>query len=158
MASLHEKILTEGLREGNVKIFDYLFHFYYSGLVLLSFRLVGDKDVAEDIVQDFFLRLWANRKNLVIKQSIKSYFFTSIKNKSLDFLKRKKKRARELYMEEFRISTLMRMGKLTEYLMKYNPSVIQNGFTLDDHLNKLPIPNSEIEANKDVVLEQNEGY
>ncbi len=96
--------------------------------------------------------------NRYLKQSIKSYFFTSIKNKSLDFLKRKKKRARELYMEEFRISTLMRMGKLTEYLMKYNPSVIQNGFTLDDHLNKLPIPNSEIEANKDVVLEQNEGY
>ena len=67
-------------------------------------------------------------------------------------------RARELYMEEFRINTLMRTDKLTEYLMKYNPAVIQNGYTLDNHLNKMPIPNSEIEANSDVVLEQNQGY
>jgi len=67
-------------------------------------------------------------------------------------------RARELYMEEFRVNTLMRMGKLKEYLMKYNPAVIQNGYSLDDHLNKMPIPNSEIEANSDAALEQNDGY
>jgi hypothetical protein len=67
-------------------------------------------------------------------------------------------RARELYLEEFRLSTLMRMGKLSEYLMKYNNAVIANGYSLDDHINKLPIPNSVIEANKDAVMEQNPGY
>ena len=67
-------------------------------------------------------------------------------------------RARELCMEEFRINTLMRLNKLSEYLMKYNPQVIQAGYQLDDHLNKLPIPNSEIEANKEGGLIQNPGY
>lgn len=67
-------------------------------------------------------------------------------------------RARELYMEEYRINTLMRMGKLVEYLMKYNPKVIQEGYKLDEHLNKLPIPRSEIEANKEGGLIQNPGY
>lgn len=67
-------------------------------------------------------------------------------------------RARELYMEDFRLNTLMRMNKLTEYLMKYNPKVIQEGYQLDEHLNKLPIPNSEIEANKEGGLVQNPGY
>lgn len=67
-------------------------------------------------------------------------------------------RARELYMEEFRINTLLRTGKLKEYLMKYNPAVIKKGYTLDDHINKLPIPRSEIEANKDAELKQNPGY
>ena len=67
-------------------------------------------------------------------------------------------RARELYMEEFRLNTLMRMGKLTEYLIKYNPAVISKGYNLNDHLNKLPIPNSEIEANSKAKLEQNPGY
>lgn len=67
-------------------------------------------------------------------------------------------RARELFMEDFRINTLMRTNKLTEYLMKYNPKVIQAGYKLDDHLNKLPIPNSEIEANKEGGLIQNPGY
>lgn len=67
-------------------------------------------------------------------------------------------RARELYMEEYRINTLMRMNKLTEYLMKYNPKVKQSGVKLGDHLNKLPIPNAEIEANKEGGLIQNPGY
>ena len=67
-------------------------------------------------------------------------------------------RARELYLEDFRLNTLMRMNKLVEYLMKYNPKVIQAGYKLDDHLNKLPVPNSEIEANKEGGLVQNDGY
>ncbi|WP_303318332.1 RagB/SusD family nutrient uptake outer membrane protein [Flavivirga abyssicola] len=67
-------------------------------------------------------------------------------------------RARELYMEEYRVSTLTRMGKLAEYLRKYNSAVLANGYVLDDKLNLMPIPNSEIEANSDAVLEQNPGY
>lgn len=67
-------------------------------------------------------------------------------------------RARELCMEEFRINTLMRLNKLTEYLMKYNTKVVQEGYKLGNHLNKLPIPNAEIEANKEGGLKQNEGY
>lgn len=67
-------------------------------------------------------------------------------------------RARELYMEEYRVNTLMRTGKLVEYLMKYNPKVIQAGYQLDEHLNKLPIPNSDIEANTEGGLIQNPGY
>jgi hypothetical protein len=67
-------------------------------------------------------------------------------------------RARELYGEEFRVSTLMRMGKLTEYLNKYNGAIKQKGYTIADYKNKMPIPRSEIEANKEAVLEQNPGY
>ncbi len=67
-------------------------------------------------------------------------------------------RARELTMEDFRINTLMRTNKLVEYLNKYNPQVKLQGYVLDDHLNKLPIPNSEIEANKEGGLVQNPGY
>lgn len=67
-------------------------------------------------------------------------------------------RARELCLEEMRLNTLMRLNKLTEYLMKYNSKVIKEGYKLDDHLNKFPIPNSEIEANKEGGLIQNDGY
>lgn len=67
-------------------------------------------------------------------------------------------RARELYMEEFRINTLTRTGKLTEYVMKYNPIVIRNNYQLPSYKNKFPIPQSVIEANKGAVMTQNEGY
>ena len=67
-------------------------------------------------------------------------------------------RARELYLEEYRLNTLMRTNKLVDHLMKYNERVLQEGYQLDAHLNKFPIPNSEIEANKEGGLIQNDGY
>jgi hypothetical protein len=50
------------------------------------------------------------------------------------------------------------MGKLVEYLNKYNGTIKQKGYTIADYKNKMPIPRSEIEANKGAVLEQNQGY
>ena len=67
-------------------------------------------------------------------------------------------RARELYQEEFRLSTLMRMGKLAEYLNKYNGFVKSNGYTIGSHVNKMPIPNAVIQANTGAVMVQNPGY
>lgn len=61
-------------------------------------------------------------------------------------------------MEEFRFNTLARTGKLVEYLKKYHPAVIQNNYQLPLYKNKLPIPQSVIEANKGAVMTQNEGY
>jgi len=67
-------------------------------------------------------------------------------------------RARELYGEEFRLSTLMRTGKLVEYLNKYNGYLLANGLEAPGKVSKLPIPRREIEANTGGVLTQNPGY
>lgn len=83
----HEVILVEGLKEGNVKIYDYLFQYYYSGLVVFVQKYIPDNDSAEDIVQDFFVKLWINRDKLSITTSLKAYFFSSIKNRCIDHLR-----------------------------------------------------------------------
>jgi len=67
-------------------------------------------------------------------------------------------RARELFVEEYRTSTLMRMGKLVEYLHKYNGAVIQNNYQIPAYKNLFPIPQSDIEVNKGSDLGQNPGY
>ena len=67
-------------------------------------------------------------------------------------------RARELYGEEFRLSTLMRTGKLIEYLNKYNGYLLANGLTAPSKVSKLPIPRREIESNTGAVMTQNPGY
>ena len=84
---IHEAILLEGIKEGNVKIFDYLFHYYYSGLVVFVQKYIPDNDVAEDIIQDFFVKLWVNRDRITINTSIKAYFYSSIRNRCIDYLR-----------------------------------------------------------------------
>ena len=78
-SNLEDKILIQGLVEGNSKIFDYIFLHYYSVLVAYVIKQGIDNAAAEDIVQDFFIKLWINRNSLSITESLKNYFFISIK-------------------------------------------------------------------------------
>jgi hypothetical protein len=68
-------------------------------------------------------------------------------------------RARELIGEENRRQTLMRTGTLVERSVRLNSGDVQHPTTgLADKNMLLPIPLSEIQLNKDAVLEQNPGY
>ena len=64
-------------------------------------------------------------------------------------------RMRELALEELRMVTLCRVGKLVERNRMYNPTT---GTTILDYHNLWPIPYSEIERNIFGNIEQNPGY
>ncbi len=93
--TLNEKYLITGLKTKNKVIFDFIFNFYYSGLCAYARKWIGSAEIAEDLVQDFFVRLWTNSQKLEITSSLKSYLFTSVKNTALNHLKHAK--IRELY-------------------------------------------------------------
>ena len=84
---MDEKYIIEGLKNKDKAVFDFVFGYYYTGLCAYTRRTVNDKDVAEDLVQDFFVRLWIDSSKIEITTSIKSYFFTSVKNRALNHLK-----------------------------------------------------------------------
>jgi RNA polymerase sigma-70 factor (ECF subfamily) len=48
------------------------------------------RDEVEDLVQDLFVSLWMEAPNLEIRTSLKSYLFSSIKNRCLDYQKHQK--------------------------------------------------------------------
>lgn len=84
---IDDQILIRGLKEKNKVIFDLVFTFYYSGLCAFANRFVNNRSAAEDIVQDYFVKLWENSCSITISSSLKSYLFASVKNRSLDYLK-----------------------------------------------------------------------
>lgn len=85
-----DNILIQGLAEGNSRIFDYIFLHYYSVLVAYVVKQGITNAAAEDIVQDFFIKLWLNRNSLSINGSLKNYFFTSIRNRCYDYFRHEK--------------------------------------------------------------------
>jgi RNA polymerase sigma-70 factor (ECF subfamily) len=93
-----EKDLIVLLRCGNQTAFELLFHYYYPGLVLYSSQFIADQDEAEEIVQEFFVRFWQKHQQLKVCDSLKNYFFSSVRNSSLNFLKHKK--IEEKYLKE----------------------------------------------------------
>lgn len=67
-------------------------------------------------------------------------------------------RVRELYAEEMRMITLLRMGKLIDRTRRYNDNPMQLGANIQDYNNLWPIPQQQLDLNRDVKWEQNPGY
>ncbi|MEI6141009.1 MAG: RNA polymerase sigma-70 factor [Mariniphaga sp.] len=104
MQSIHgitEKELINRLINGDQTAFELLFHAYYSGLVVYASQFTFDKDEAEEIVQDFFVRCWQKHHSIQPHESLRNYFFSSIKNRSLNYLKHKK--IQEYYIQQLSV-------------------------------------------------------
>ena len=86
----HDLYFFSRLKSGDENAFDYLFNYYYPGLIVYATRLLTNQHLAEEIVQGVFLKLWQDRRFIEISTSFKSYVFQSVKNKCLDVLKHRK--------------------------------------------------------------------
>ena len=83
-------LLIDGLSKRDKVIFDYIFNYYYSSLCAFAMQYLHDHDAVEDLVQDFFVTVWLEAPRAQICTSLKSYLFTGVKNRCLDFAKHRK--------------------------------------------------------------------
>lgn len=77
---LEDKILTWKLNRGQKKVLRDIYEKYKHELVTLSAALLNNKDAAEDVVQDVFLKLINSNGNLNIKSNLKGYLMTAVAN------------------------------------------------------------------------------
>ncbi len=99
------------MKGGDSTAFKRLFEFYQEGLFWYCLKLLRDDKLAEDVLQEVFLRLWRNRENIAVDKSVKSYLYTAAHNLSLN--------------------TIRNNRLAQEKLRKLNPSPVEN---LDPHL------------------------
>jgi RNA polymerase sigma-70 factor, ECF subfamily len=85
---------TEQIREWAEKIsqsdrdaFNALFRALYYPLTYYAFRYTKSQDQACDIVQDAFVLIWQQREEIDPGQSLKSYLYKMVRNKSLNHMR-----------------------------------------------------------------------
>jgi len=78
--------------------FTELYQLFGKKLIQFAISLVRSKEVAEELVEDVFVSLWANRGTVTAVQNLTVYLYVSVKNKALTTLSRK---ARELVTAPF---------------------------------------------------------
>src|SRR4051812_22833717 len=66
------------------KAFETLFHLLHRKLARFCVLYVHQKELAEEIVSDIFVRCWQNRKTLAGVRNPVNYLFVAVKNRSLD--------------------------------------------------------------------------
>jgi RNA polymerase sigma-70 factor (ECF subfamily) len=57
-------------------------------LVQTAFRLVRNREVARDLVQDVFLTFWKGRQRIDVQTSLSAYLHRSVINAALNYLKK----------------------------------------------------------------------
>jgi RNA polymerase sigma-70 factor (ECF subfamily) len=70
--------------------FEQLFRKFRPGLVAFATSIIGRSNDAEEIVHDVFIAIWNRESNDLDPNGIKSYLFTSVKNRCLNFIKKSK--------------------------------------------------------------------
>jgi RNA polymerase sigma-70 factor (family 1) len=102
----NEKELLLKISEGDSIAFGYLFDRYYDQIYSTSFRYLKVHDLAEDMVQSSFLKIWEKRISLPKVDRFDHYLFRVAHNEMADHFRKHSKRAkhiqriRELFEEE----------------------------------------------------------
>jgi len=73
-----------------IQAFTKFYSFFFQKLLLTSDKYVKDIFVAEEIVQNVFLKIWEAPENLEEIRSIKSYLYKSVINASINHISRQK--------------------------------------------------------------------
>jgi RNA polymerase sigma-70 factor (ECF subfamily) len=87
---MDNKEMTADLVNENEAVFEQLFKKHFRELHAYSFSLLKDWDVAEEIVQSLFLKIWEKNEWSHIQTSIKSYLYKSVYHDSLNYIRRQK--------------------------------------------------------------------
>jgi len=86
-----EKPLLKRLSNDDHSALHELFKAYYRPLSAYARSIVIDDDASKDIIQDVFIKIWENRKNLLIHSSLRSFLFTCVRNTSIDYIRQNKR-------------------------------------------------------------------
>lgn len=96
----HIAELLKSICEGDdQKSFKEISKLFYERLLNFCIHYIKDREAAEEIVSNVFLKLWEKRKDLSSIQNPETYFFIAVKNQSLNHLKQFSK-YRVVYLEE----------------------------------------------------------
>jgi len=83
-------MLISKIREGDYLSFTRIFTTYYQDLVIFASGFIHDRDNAEEIVQDTFVRLWEEHESLQVNVAIRSYLLKMVQNRCIDWYRHQK--------------------------------------------------------------------
>jgi RNA polymerase sigma-70 factor (family 1) len=69
---------------GDESAFNDLYKQQYVNLYRYAFSFLGDKEPAEEIVQDVFLKIWIGRHKLPVIKNVQVYLYVAVKNTCLN--------------------------------------------------------------------------
>ena len=84
---MNERKLISGLKRGDHDSYEALFKLYYAKFVNFADAIIKDRNAAKDIVQEAFIKVWANRAKLDENLVLQNYIYVIVKRLILNYLR-----------------------------------------------------------------------
>ena len=116
--------LVKALKEGNQLAFSIVYKTYAAQTFSLAIKYLLNKELAEDAVQNLFLKLWLKKEEIDETKPINRYLFTMLKNDLLNTLRDSKK---NIYLLEDCLSMVLELedNSQNENLKQEQMNIIQ---------------------------------
>jgi RNA polymerase sigma-70 factor (ECF subfamily) len=123
-----ENHLIEAIKKGEESAYVYALETYNKPLYAYAITLTKDEPMAQDILQNVFLKTWEKRTRLNITKSLQNYLFKAVYN---EFINQYRKNKSNLLLEQKYFDSLDKVvqedeNSFTEKAIKYIISEIQN--------------------------------
>jgi len=113
------------LKQGSEKVFEKVFKDHFKSLHSYAYTFLKDDELAEEVVQNVFCRIWEKREQLKTDGSIKAYLYRAVHNECLNYLKHQKVKAsfqvyyaREMEQSEDNLSKKVIANELEKQIHK----------------------------------------
>ncbi len=90
LQTIDEKILVIHLKSGDKQAFASIYEKYHRQIYMIALKYLKDEELAEDIVQEIFIKLWTYRESLKEELSLKWFLLRSVHNLVLNTIRNKK--------------------------------------------------------------------
>ena len=75
------------VREGDLSSYEKIFKTHYGAMSRYAMSIVRDQTIGEEIAQEVLMYIWEKRAQINLTGSLKSYLFSSVKNKCINYIK-----------------------------------------------------------------------
>ena len=147
------------------EIFRNLFIDYYPSLISFALYYVGDKTIAEDLVQEVFVKLWETRERWSVVGDFSAYVYQMVRFKCFNYLRAEKIRneATRSFTEEINITEINNYIAEETFRLVMNSmedlppacrtvfSLTLEGYSAKEIAEKLDIVKSEIPWEKNLI-------
>lgn len=111
--------LMKAFRKGNEEAFKEIYNMHHLQLFYFAWKLTGNREEAEEIVSDTFMKLWKLRARFSALEKIRSFLYITARNACIDYIRTAKKVAGDVvdysytFSEEDRFASELDMIEAT---------------------------------------------
>jgi RNA polymerase sigma-70 factor (ECF subfamily) len=113
-----DNLYLQKVLEGDISKFSYFIEKYKDMAFSIAFRIINNREDAEEIVQDSFLRAYKSLNKFRFDSKFSTWFYRIVVNNSLSKLKREKKDTTYVDLDKIHDSIIEKVGSVYKGLAR----------------------------------------